>query len=799
MKKQKVSIVLLVLALFGLSAFLLAQDKPIKTVIPKLQKERVEFKSLIAVNPNYFGTLLDKKLQEKYKPVFPMKANVSYEELKCVGLYPESDVLEAVVEVKLPYGFSGGLCQEGSTEFVSFYIDYQDGAGFQSVGDPATVNVHDISAVNGKHLYYAVRKSFVPTKLLACANPQIVTVRAILSWQAPPTSPDFIPVWGNRLDQYVQIRPKSMGIVVFPPEYLKKYVDPGIKFPPFEAAEFPPKPIPPEEYVVYGNLQQIKNWASAQEQAEKVEPDARVEPERLKMVDLLQKNPNHFGSISPSKDPQQLLMAVEKLPKKAALYWKEQLTINPDILQALQAYFLKTKYEELRCLGLYPEEDLLEAVIEVKLPYGFCGDLCKKGSKEYVAFYIDWGDGAGYAYAATAQVKVHDIPDVAPDKHLFYAVKAKIPGIDSRLKACSQENIVRVKAVLSWNYDPTPYGPGYSPVYGNSLVRDVQIRPKDGLSVAVKITTVNGIPDFHICQSGGEEGYALKEGTVAAPYEFDRPFGGIVACSGQVQVAGAAYYRFLYSEDMTNWFPIVDKRVTPNPILWGLPYILRTPDADGWFDVALYLQDRDVYSESHLVYWRTNGKDGKYYLKLEVANASKTVIGQDVITLQLDNTAPAMYSFSGTNPLFPQTGVAIKDAADQYMKCEAFQGPAEIRVYGNFYDKHFKACSLIVFGGNISSSGVNFFSRSYDSPIAGVLNDTGTVGAAANSAGQNLTTLNLCNIAQVPAKVKCAYGIRLVVSDRTIYGYLVNGYELWKTWFTANAYVTFDWDPAGCL
>jgi hypothetical protein len=61
------------------------------------------------------------------------------------------------------------------------------------------------------------------------------------------------------------------------------------------------------------------------------------------------------------------------------------------------------------------------------------------------------------------------------------------------------------------------------------------------------------------------------------------------------------------------------------------------------------------------VYWRTYGKDGKYYLKLEVANASKTVIGQDVIALQLDNTAPAMYSFSGTNPLFPQTGVAIKD------------------------------------------------------------------------------------------------------------------------------------------
>jgi hypothetical protein len=777
-----------------------AQDKQGKVTAVQLQKARLEFKSLIQANPNYFGTLLDKKLADKYKPVLLLSGNVSYEELKCVGLHPENDILEAVIEVKRPFGFGNGLCYEGTTEYVAFFIDYQDGAGFQSVGDPVSVNVHNISTIveadAASHLYYAVRQSFVPKKLLACSDPQVVQVRAILSWLTLPTSPDYSQVWGNTLNQYVQIRPKFPFAVILAPDSLEKYFLPNVKLPPEVATEVPPKPLPPEKYMVYGNLHEIKSWASAQEQAEKVEPDSRVEPERLNQADLLQRNPNYFGSISPSKDKKQLLLAVEKLPKKLASNWKAQLAVNPDILNAISAMLLQTKYEQVVCAGLYPEEDLMEAVIEIKLPYGFCGDLCHAGSKEYVVFYVDWGDGAGYVHAATSSVRVHDIPDVAAGKHLFYAVRAKIPGIDSRLKTCGQENIVKLKAVLCWAFDPTPYGPEYAPPWGNSIVRNIQIRPTDGLSVAAKITEVSGVPDFHI----NSEGYALKAGTMSYPYEYDRPFGGIVACNGKVQVSGAVFYRFLYSTDGTQWFPIVDDRYTPNPISLWIPYLTRTPDSLGWFDIDTYINiDLKNYTESHLVYWRTNGKEGKYFLKLEVGNASKTPIGEDVISVQLDNTAPAMYSFSGTDPILPQTGVAVKDASNAFMKCQTFLGPAEIRIFGNFWDKHFNALSLYVFGGNIQYSSANIFNGSYDNPPPSAAWDSeGIVGATNNGPGQKLYTLNLCTIAQVPQKVKCAYGIRLYVTDRTIYGYLVNGYEFRKTNLGAEAYVTFDWDPTGC-
>jgi len=73
-----------------------------KTIV-KVEKERAEFKKLIIENPNYFDTFP----QVKIKPVFPMSTNTKYEELRCIGFYPEQDLLEAIIDVKLPYGYKG--------------------------------------------------------------------------------------------------------------------------------------------------------------------------------------------------------------------------------------------------------------------------------------------------------------------------------------------------------------------------------------------------------------------------------------------------------------------------------------------------------------------------------------------------------------------------------------------------------------------------------------------------------------------------------------------------------------------
>jgi len=63
--------------------------------------------------------------------------------------------------------------------------------------------------------------------------------------------------------------------------------------------------------------------------------------------------------------------------------------------------------EELTCVGLATAFDSLAAVIHVKRPAGYSGDLCHAGSVEYVAFWADWNnDGTWDEYLGTTQVNV---------------------------------------------------------------------------------------------------------------------------------------------------------------------------------------------------------------------------------------------------------------------------------------------------------------------------------------------------------------------------------------------------------
>ena len=49
-----------------------------------------------------------------------------------------------------------------------------------------------------------------------------------------------------------------------------------------------------------------------------------------------------------------------------------------------------TRYEELECIGLNPNQDTLVGVIRVKLPNGYSGGPCTAGSREYVTFWADF-------------------------------------------------------------------------------------------------------------------------------------------------------------------------------------------------------------------------------------------------------------------------------------------------------------------------------------------------------------------------------------------------------------------------
>ena len=127
--------------------------------------------------------------------------DTTFEELTCAGYNPQTRELEGVIQVKLSSGYSGGLCTAGSTEYVGFFAFF--GGVWNALGT-AQVQVHDLNAATPAHpISYAVFRISNLTSM-PCEQLEGVPLRAILSWQTPPTGPNFVPVWGNVVNTHVQ-------------------------------------------------------------------------------------------------------------------------------------------------------------------------------------------------------------------------------------------------------------------------------------------------------------------------------------------------------------------------------------------------------------------------------------------------------------------------------------------------------------------------------------------------------------------------------------------------------------------
>jgi hypothetical protein len=92
--------------------------------------ERGAFKFLLLSNPNYFGNLIE----SPFKVVLPISGNTHYEELGCVGFHPQQERLEAVIYIYQPSGYGTDICGPGTTEYVRFYLSFDNGATWQDQG-----------------------------------------------------------------------------------------------------------------------------------------------------------------------------------------------------------------------------------------------------------------------------------------------------------------------------------------------------------------------------------------------------------------------------------------------------------------------------------------------------------------------------------------------------------------------------------------------------------------------------------------------------------------------------------------
>ena len=437
--------------------------------MPEFEFERERFLPLLLANPNYFGNLENSKL----KPVKKIAANSSYEELKCVGFNPQLNRLEGVVWVKQNTGYNGGICTNGSVEYVSFYLSYDNGATWLSEGT-TSFPVYDVP---GPHpLEYAVSVVIQPDRKFCFVN-NLPLVKAILSWNTPPTGPFYTPVWGNVAEARIQI--EGFQLIVDLPDLL-------------QAAELKlPEPI--------AGL--VSEGATV-----KLQP-----PKALTAAELAQQYAK--GNVPAHRFLNKAIQkAVLNPPKLEAMnsYFTE-LGINlSDVFGALQKTSGNTDYEQLGCIGLDEgtgSPDALVGTLLVKLPTGYLGNPCSAGSKEYVAFWIDWG--SGWQWVGTPSVTVHDITSI-PKGGLNYAVYQPV-DLNAHRKPCGEGPVTaKVRAILSWDSAPPSNNPDYVPVWGNRLETVIFVNPGPTTAIGDFTPYLTGICYVPICSIDQASGLGLS-------------------------------------------------------------------------------------------------------------------------------------------------------------------------------------------------------------------------------------------------------------------------------------------------
>ena len=577
-------------------------------------EQRSKFKALLLSNPNYFGNLA----ASPFTPILPINGNTHYEELGCVGYHPQQQKLEGVVYIYQPNGYGGGICGPGSTEFVRFYLSFDNGASWQDQG-LTSFQAYDISAgtEGSKRLEYAVSLAANPHRKF-CFLDHLIKVRAILSWNnpPPPNQPNWVPVWGNTREATIQVEPRRL---IFPVDVLKEA---KIKLPPY-----------------IGDLLSIETPIATQPKALATKElatlykDKGVPAHRFAFKELA-----HFASGKSALSPE---LFQQQLP---------DIQIDPKIIDVL---FPKTdgdtSYEELTCIGLDPNSpDALIGIVKVKKSAGYSGGPCTLGSREFVSWWADVdGNGSFETFLGTADVRVYDLNNIPPDG-VHYAVRLPV-DLSKYRKDCHEGPVViRIRAILSWNV-PVPGGnPNQVPTWGNREETLINVAPAAGVA-AGKISHIGSILTPFIDDVTGLTTMDAQFSHNGLPVPEGCPFARRVTMRG-LPVDGFKYKVEVVPVDAFN-----NPTGAPTPVVTSLSLekidlTTHTVNADPitkLFDYLPFAQN----TERTLAQWDTTG-DERWRVTLQVYDAANNPVGlPDVHIVQLHNSSPDVFKptiFAGT-------------------------------------------------------------------------------------------------------------------------------------------------------
>lgn len=595
----------------------------LKKVIPMPTDERNlelrrTFKLQLIQNPNYFGNLSELKIEGIPDPVEQKIGDTTFEELTCLGYNPETEILTAIVEIKQGSGYLGDACTDGSREYVRFYLDYGDGSWVDH--GSASFNMHDLGFSDD--LCYAVSVKIDPKKTNCCdRDPVLPRVRAILAWnvEPPADTPDYHPVWGNRLDRAIQIEPRSPifcwfidqfeapGVSKIDPVLLKKVKDQ------LTLVEPPVKPA-----------------AAVAELVEKADQTDELASLRavFPMVAKLAAGNTDIAAFQALKVLEPLEIDISKF---------DDFILHPKF---------NTTYEELHCVGLDREKDLLHGVIEIKRSSGYSGDLCSKGSREYIAFYLDFG--SGWEYQGTTWVEVHDIDDV-PEDGLWYQASLPVDLDDERKQWC-ETGRARIRGILSWSTPPAPFQPEFVPHWGDREECWIEIKPlPEGIPPGVVtpfIESIGSVPVNQIDGAGFANGASIG-GTFTAD---DSPFGGVIRIAGQIAfpTSNNLEYRVMVKGPSDATFKPWTKsfKVTVATVIGGslsISTVTQTASGD-WFE---YIPQKAPVFKSvagNLLAPFTASEEGLHRVYIQIREAGSPILlaASGIEAFFVDDTRPAV-------------------------------------------------------------------------------------------------------------------------------------------------------------
>lgn len=591
-----------------------------KVPIGKLPVElaRLNVHALLLTNPNFFGNLAE----SPYKPVMQIKGNTDYESLGCVGYNPQLAQLRATINIKLASGYSGGLCSSGSLEYVRFYLSYDNGATWQDQGMKA-VNVFDVAGP--KPLEYAVSLQISPAEKF-CFFQNLPKVRAILSWNVPPpaASPNWTPVWGDVDETQIQI--EGFHFILLStlleeaklklPVEIAPYVDPGQ----------PVELVAPKEASL---LELHKTYT-----------ELKV-PQHRYLAPLLAASGGHpvVGAVTnppihlPTK-PNILLGGISDIDVSA-------------LVEAWLNTQGNTSFEQLNCVGLDANTSQLVGVLEVKQGSGYSGGPCTTGSKEFVAFWVDWG--SGWQYTGTTSVIVHDYTITAPN-HLDYNVFLPVDLLSHAKPCYDGPQTAKVRAVLSWNTPPSTTDPYAPVVWGNSQEGLILIPPGNVIGTGQQVPVLSAVGDVETSKIGSD-GRITDAVTITTGVRYvNAPFGGRITLAGLISNATAGLkYRIMKAPHGTSAFaPVTNEPGGLALVLntfsggsWSQSNITVHADADGYYSY-MDLPPNQFVEGNLLGVWNSTAADTgfAYDLRVDLKMGMGSDIPSNVVTVLINNQAP---------------------------------------------------------------------------------------------------------------------------------------------------------------